>query len=298
MVICLGNRGNEAVSEEVAMQLQEHGRAAGRTACAALVAAGLVANGSAVAAASPAQGLVHGAEVHTVAAQPSRSPLLVRGMRGSEVERWQEALDRWLVAQDRPSIATDGIFGPQTEAATRQLQRHARIAVDGIVGPQTRGALARLTRGDAAPFEGTIGLAEAAPVPGRIAVTGVRFGKHETFDRVVYDLAGTGHAGWRVRYVDSPVRAQGSGFIVPLEGDAQLSVALRGIALPGDAGGRRYDGPQRPKLGATGVVEDLYVGNVYEGVFESFVGTRSPERVRVFRLDDPKRVVVDIAHGS
>jgi hypothetical protein len=129
-----------------------------------------------------------------------------------------------------------------------------------------------------------------------VAVTDVRFGRHDGFDRVVLDLAGSGRAGWQVRYVDSPVRSQGSGAVVPLAGDGQLEVVLTGISMPGDVGGRRYGGPRRPALGRTGVVEDLYVDNLFEGRFVTFVGTRSPERFRVFALDDPQRVVVDVAH--
>lgn len=43
-----------------------------------------------------------------------------------------------------PTLATDGIFGPATAAATRRFQlnlqrwfRDARLAVDGVIGPQT-----------------------------------------------------------------------------------------------------------------------------------------------------------------
>jgi len=39
------------------------------------------------------------------------------------------------------SVAVDGIFGPQTDAAVRAFQRERGLAVDGIVGPDTWGAL-------------------------------------------------------------------------------------------------------------------------------------------------------------
>jgi peptidoglycan hydrolase-like protein with peptidoglycan-binding domain len=38
-------------------------------------------------------------------------------------------------------IAVDGVFGPQTRAATLDFQRDAGISVDGVVGPQTRRAM-------------------------------------------------------------------------------------------------------------------------------------------------------------
>ncbi|SFT33912.1 Putative peptidoglycan binding domain-containing protein [Actinopolyspora lacussalsi subsp. righensis] len=39
------------------------------------------------------------------------------------------------------SIATDGIYGPNTAAAVRSVQRSAGIAVDGVYGPSTRAAM-------------------------------------------------------------------------------------------------------------------------------------------------------------
>lgn len=271
-----------------------NGRHAGVALSALVLAAGAATAGlpAATAAAAP------GSAVQANAATARSEPLLALGMRGTHVERWQRSANRWLAAEGRTRLAVDGVFGPRTLAATRAVQRAGGVPVDGVVGPLTRGALARLlAQGEGgAPFEGTIGLAERAPVRGPVAVTDVRFGHHEDFDRVVFDLAGTGRAGWQVRYVDSPVRAQGSGEVVPLAGDAQLEVVLTGISMPGDVGGRHYSGPRRPPLGRSGVVEDLYVGNLYEGRFATWIGASSPERFRVFALDDPQRVVVDIAH--
>ena len=40
----------------------------------------------------------------------------------------------------------DGIAGPKTRHAVRELQRHARITVDGVPGPQTRRVLGRFAR--------------------------------------------------------------------------------------------------------------------------------------------------------
>jgi hypothetical protein len=261
-----------------------------------VMAAALATTGPPVAAATPATATTSSVTGAMTAA--AAEPLLVPGMRGSAVARWQRAANAWLAAEGRSRLAVDGVYGPRTLAATRAVQRAGRVAVDGIVGPQTRGALARLVRGgQQASFEGTVGLAEQAAGRGPVAVTDVRFGYHDGFDRVVFDLAGPGRAGWQVRYVDSPVRQQGSGNVVPLAGDGQLQVVLTGISMPGDVGGLHYDGPDRPALGRRGVVEDLFVGNLFEGRFATWIGTASPERFRVFALDAPQRVVVDIAHG-
>ncbi len=58
-------------------------------------------------------------------------PTLRRGARGPFVEEIQRALN----------LPPDGIFGADTEAAVRTLQRNAGLVADGIVGPKTRDAL-------------------------------------------------------------------------------------------------------------------------------------------------------------
>jgi peptidoglycan hydrolase-like protein with peptidoglycan-binding domain len=47
-----------------------------------------------------------------------------------------------MLIQHRFRVATDGIFGPATEAAVRSFQGQRHLAVDGIVGPKTWAALA------------------------------------------------------------------------------------------------------------------------------------------------------------
>jgi N-acetyl-anhydromuramyl-L-alanine amidase AmpD len=64
---------------------------------------------------------------------------LSHGSRGRQVVALQERLRREEYAR---SLAVDGIFGAQTEAAVRAFQqRTSGLAVDGIVGPHTAAAL-------------------------------------------------------------------------------------------------------------------------------------------------------------
>ncbi len=64
-------------------------------------------------------------------------PILRPGMEGEAVRFLQQRLTAKRVYNGPIS----GIFGPQTEAAVRQLQRTNNLAVDGIVGPATWGVL-------------------------------------------------------------------------------------------------------------------------------------------------------------
>ena len=63
---------------------------------------------------------------------------LQRGMSGPSIRQVQERLNALGAA---PPLATDGIFGPLTEAAVIAFQRSRGLAADGIVGPLTWNAL-------------------------------------------------------------------------------------------------------------------------------------------------------------
>ena len=58
------------------------------------------------------------------------------GSTGEAVTAAQE-----LLAFTSDGLAADGIFGPETDKATRAFQEGAGLAVDGIVGPETWHAL-------------------------------------------------------------------------------------------------------------------------------------------------------------
>ena len=145
-----------------------------------------------------------------------------------------------------------------------------------------------------ADFPAGPALSEQEPSGGPLTVTAVRVARQDGFDRVVFELAGTaaGQAGWRVEYVDEP-RAQGSGDVVPVDGDAALSVLITGTGYPMDTGQEEVaDDPALP--GDLEVVEDVVLGAVFEGQYEAFIGTAGEQPFRVFRLGDPERVVVDV----
>ena len=69
---------------------------------------------------------------------PYPGVILRRGMQGPSIRQVQERLNQ-LGAN--PRLATDGVFGPATEAAVRAFQSRNGLNADGVVGPNTWNAL-------------------------------------------------------------------------------------------------------------------------------------------------------------
>lgn len=63
--------------------------------------------------------------------RPRQLPTIRRGAEGAAVRHAQGLL----------RIVSDGIFGRQTDLATRSFQRRAGLMPDGIIGPKTWAAL-------------------------------------------------------------------------------------------------------------------------------------------------------------
>ena len=128
-----------------------------------------------------------------------------------------------------------------------------------------------------------------------LGLTGVRTARQPGYDRVVFDLGGTGTPGWRVEYTTNPVY-EGSGDPVTLEGTVFLQVILRGVGLPYDTGLAPF-GESTTRVPGTGTkgVAEIAPGGVFEGEQGAFIGLTGAERpFRVFALANPARLVVDV----
>lgn len=128
-------------------------------------------------------------------------------------------------------------------------------------------------------------------------VTDVRLGAHAGFDRVVIEFAGDGTPEYEVEYVDSPIRAAGSGDVVPVRGDAFLRILMHGasgVDLSGETFEETYPGPDRLPGGRLDVVEELVRSGDFEATLSWVAGVRTPEPFTVRALTDPARLVVDI----
>jgi hypothetical protein len=143
--------------------------------------------------------------------------------------------------------------------------------------------------------EPTAGPDETDGEPGTLAVTDVRVGTHDGFDRIVFETDGDGTPGWFVEYAEAT--AQGSGEPVEVEGEVTLRVAITMVTLPPDLpddlepwDGERLDGP------AGGIVLEVVEDTIFEGHHTFFVGLDEERPFLVERFDDPDRVVIDVPH--
>ncbi|MGQ7296145.1 AMIN-like domain-containing (lipo)protein [Quadrisphaera sp. KR29] len=177
-------------------------------------------------------------------------------------------------AQTRPAALTS------TVQAAPAAVRCAQAGSTGLGAPTDSSPRTSPPRSDGAVAHAT--------------VTGLRTGRHACFDRVVIDFAG-GVPEYRVRWLarGERLRADGSGRVVPLQGERVLEVVLLGAD--------RFEAARRtaPRLPA---VRSTYLSPSFEATVQVGVGVRTgaASRVsglRVFEIGGAHpRLVIDVAH--
>jgi hypothetical protein len=122
----------------------------------------------------------------------------------------------------------------------------------------------------------------------------VAVGHHEGFDRVVFQFRGKGVPGYRVEYVDPPLKEDGSGETVDVAGNAFLVVRMEpasGFDLNTGEGEMVYKGPKR--VPGTGVVREVVRTGDFEAVLTWAVGLDSKVPFLVTTTSSPSRLIVD-----
>jgi hypothetical protein len=135
------------------------------------------------------------------------------------------------------------------------------------------------------------GPASATTTP---VLTGIRTGLNTDFDRVVLDMSGprpTVSYQWTDELIQDP-----SGEIVWLTGADFVDVHLNPAAAHDEAGNSTYTGPQKFRTRNLHNVMAVAVTGDFEAVLSIGLGTRYRSWVRVFTLDSPTRVVIDVGH--
>jgi hypothetical protein len=150
----------------------------------------------------------------------------------------------------------------------------------------------------AGPPFGVAAVSGSAQGSGLALLTAVRVGRHEGFDRIVFEFLPGATPGYRVRYVRPPIIEDPSGRRVRVAGIAFLSIRMEpasGFDLTGDAG-QVYTGPSRITGATAGgdVVEEVVLTGDFEAVLNWVVGLDERAPFRVLRLSGPPRLVIDV----
>jgi hypothetical protein len=169
------------------------------------------------------------------------------------------------------------------------------------LGPPTETAPPSTPRPDEASesgqekFEGTAGVTDkkaAATEPALLAA--VRTGKHEMYDRIVFEFSGKLLPGYHIEYVDRPVRSCGSGDVVPMTGDGWLEFRMIPAAAHNEQGVATVK--ERSLSLGLPIVKELKLTCDFEADVTWVAGVASPNKYRVLELTDPARLVVDIGY--
>lgn len=149
--------------------------------------------------------------------------------------------------------------------------------------------------GDTSPeqFTGTAGIVEVKrPDIPPTQLREIRTGQHPNFDRVVFEFDGDSVPGYRIEYVDKPIRSCGAGEIVQIGGYGFLLVQMSPAQAHTEEG--------QPTIKAREFAPDLAVIKELKSLcdFEANVqwvmGLSSPNRYRVLELTNPARLVIDV----
>lgn len=194
--------------------------------------------------------------------------------------------------------STETSAEPSTEPSTEPTGGEESIAPVAPGEPTPSGSATETAAGP--PFAANTRPDTAEPTGAGetfLSVTNVRVAEHDRYDRVVFDLdgKGSGKPGWRVEYVDE-ASDDGSGHAVQVDGDAILRVSISGTATPTDSGVEEFSG-DRIAPEDTESVDEIVYRYWFEGYTTAFLGIDEGERpFRVFLLENPTRVVVDVQH--
>lgn len=175
---------------------------------------------------------------------------------------------------------------------------NATPVISPTATPSSAASTVSSESGDASEpnFEGTTGVTEKdrnARPP--VTLRTVRTAKHENFDRVVFEFTESGLAGYRIAYVEKPVRNCGAGEEVSVSGKAFLLIQI----LPANAHtqtGEVTTSPQPERVLNFPVMKELKLICDFEADVQWILGVASPRPYRVMELLNPARLVVDVKH--
>lgn len=147
------------------------------------------------------------------------------------------------------------------------------------------------------PFGGGREPVAATPGPGFEAalLQDVRTAEHDTFDRITFEFS-AGIPGYDVRYVEPPIAYDPRGDEMAIDGAAFIVVRMeRAAGYDPNTGNQTYLGPLELKPALPSLLEAERIGD-FEAVLSWALGLSAEADFRVTTLEDPPRLVVDVAH--
>lgn len=141
--------------------------------------------------------------------------------------------------------------------------------------------------------------AKTSPAMTSQSLTDVRTGKHDCYDRIVFDItSGAGSpVGYTVEYV-SQVIQDGSGDVVPVAGDAKVQITINAPAYDGP-GNSTYNPATVPGVSGYQTFRQVAWAGSFEGYTTFGLGVRARLPIRAVVLTGPgsgQRLVVDVYH--
>lgn len=128
-------------------------------------------------------------------------------------------------------------------------------------------------------------------------LTDVRLAGHDGFDRFVLELDGGEPPAHRIGYVDPPIRQDGSGRPVEVDGGAVLEVRLTpatGVDLTSAEPVETYPGPDSVEAPYVDVVTEAVAVSDFEAQLTWAIGVDERRPFAVAFFEDPLRLVVDV----
>lgn len=188
--------------------------------------------------------------------------------------------------------------GQTSPAPSASAPTSASSGTSGTQEPSTVGEGSQPGDGPAFRDPGQEWVGQPWPAAGgELFIPTVRTGTHPGFDRVVLDLTGTRLAtepGWRAAYTDAPAR-DGSGEPIEIAGDSVLQLTVNGMGYPDPDDPVYDDGDIVLDTHTLGSVVEVIRATPFEGQLEVYIGmVGEPRPYRVFLLEDPLRLVIDV----